>query len=59
LVIEDESKIPKEYMKEIVETVLDKDRLKEDLAIGPIEGAKLEESFALKTYVNTPNRKAK
>lgn len=50
LIIEDESKIPKEYKQDVITTKVDKDRLREDLAVGPIDGAHLEESFSLKIY---------
>jgi len=59
LVVDDEAKIPKEYYKTVITESLDKEKLKEDLAIGKIEGAHLEESFSLKTYANVPKKKEK
>lgn len=59
LVVENESLIPKEYQRVVTTTSLDKERIKEDLAIGPIAGCKLEESFSLKTYAASPSKKGK
>lgn len=52
LVIEDEKAIPKEYKAEVITVEVQKDKLLEDLKIGSVEGARLEESFSLRTYVN-------
>lgn len=59
VVIEDESLIPDDYYKSEIVHTLQKDKLKGDLEIGPIPGAKLEESFSLKTYAATPAKKGK
>lgn len=54
LVIEDESKIDAAYKTVISETVIDKERVKEDLRLGvPVAGAKLEQGFSLRTYANS------
>jgi hypothetical protein len=50
LIVDDEGKSPKEYKREVVTIEVDKDRLRDDLSIGPIEGAHLEESYSLRTY---------
>lgn len=54
LIVEDEKLIPKEYFVQTISTTLEKDRLLEDLKIGQIPGAKLEPSYSLRDYVNTP-----
>ena len=61
LIIEDDKVIPKDYFVQVTETVLEKDRLLEDLKIGEVAGARLEPSFSLRSYVNTPKatKKAK
>lgn len=48
LVIENEELIPKDYKKEVVKIEIDKDRLKEDLKIGKVEGCKLEIGTSLR-----------
>lgn len=53
VVITEEDAIPREYFKEKTEFVLDKDRLKDDLSIGPVPGAELKQSVALRVYANT------
>jgi hypothetical protein len=58
MVVLDEDAIPREYFEEITVTQLNKSRLRDDLAIGPVPGAKLEESFALRTYANNQIKKA-
>lgn len=52
VVIVDEKLIPKEYKKEIITYQIEKERLKSDLEIGVVPGAKLEESFSLRAYAN-------
>lgn len=52
LVIEDEKLIPKEYKVQVISEEIEKDRLTEDLKIGSVSGAKLEETFSLRKYVN-------
>lgn len=54
----DESKVPEIYKRQIVSTVIDKDKISEDLKIGvPVEGASLQEVFALKSYMNKTRKK--
>lgn len=57
LVIDDESIIPKEYKIEIIATELQKDILLEDLKLGEVAGAHLEDSCSLRSYVNGPKTK--
>ena len=52
LVIEDEKLVPKEYKQETVMIEVKKDLLTEDLKIGSVPGARLEESVSLRKYVN-------
>lgn len=52
LVIDDEKLVPKDYKVEVVTTEVQKDKLAEDLKIGSVAGAHLEESFSLRKYVN-------
>ena len=52
LVILDEKLIPKEYKVQVIIDELQKDRLTEDLKIGTVPGASLEETFSLRKYVN-------
>jgi hypothetical protein len=59
VVIEDESLIPDDYYKSEIVHTLQKDKLKGDLEIGPIPGARLEESVSLKTYAATTTKKGK
>lgn len=59
LVLEDETLIPRDYIKQVYVESIDKDRLKEDLAFGPIPGAHLEESYSLRPYANTPSKSKK
>lgn len=50
LIIDDESLLT-EYTRPVTETVLDKDRIKQDLELGvPVEGAHLEQSYSLRKY---------
>jgi hypothetical protein len=59
-VIDDEAKIDMVYKREIKEIVVDKKAILEDLKQGlPVVGAKLEESFSLRAYIKSPNKKAK
>jgi len=52
-VIINESLVPKEYTREVVEIKIDKDRIAEDLKIGvPIPGCHLEDVFAFRSSVN-------
>ena len=53
VVIDDEAVIPKEYLKTVTTYSVDKTKLREDLAIGSIAGAHLEETVSLRTYGNT------
>lgn len=57
LVIDDEGAIPREYYQSITIEQLNKDRLKDDLAIGPVPGAQLRESFSLRSYANNKIKK--
>lgn len=57
LIVEDEAQIPKEYFVQTISTTLEKDRLLEDLKIGQVAGCKLEPSFSLRSYVNSPKGK--
>lgn len=59
VVIFAEEVIPTEYKKEVTTIVVDKDKLREDLSIGLVSGAKLEQSYSLRTYANTPKQKSK
>lgn len=59
VVIEDDSLIPKDYKKEVIKYEIKKERLRGDLEIGPVPGAKLEKSYSLKTYAATPAKKGK
>lgn len=53
LVIEDEKAISKEYKKEIIETVIDKESILESLNNGfEVEGARLEQGYALRRFLN-------
>lgn len=48
-----EEDVPKEYFKEKITLVPDKERIRQDLELGvPVAGAILEESFALRPYPN-------
>lgn len=54
----DESLINGVYKKEKIETVLDKDSIKEDLVKGiPVDGCELVEGFTLRKYVNKGGKK--
>ncbi len=47
----DESKVPDQYKVEVIERVIQKDRIKEDLDMGiAVEGASLEASYSLRPY---------
>lgn len=48
VVIEDETALAKEYFDEVVTHKLNKTRVSEDLKLGSVKGAHLEESFALR-----------
>lgn len=51
LLIENESQLPFEYKKDVVETVIDNKKIKEHLVAGlPVDGARLEQTVALKKY---------
>lgn len=52
LVILDEKLIPKEYKIQVITDEVQKDRLSEDLKIGSVPGAILEETYSLRKYVN-------
>ncbi|MGZ3770043.1 MAG: siphovirus Gp157 family protein [Bdellovibrio sp.] len=58
LIIEDESMVPVEFKHEIVTTEIDKKALKDALLKGELPGAKLVPGFSLRSYANTPERKA-
>jgi Siphovirus Gp157 len=60
LVIEDEEMIPVEYKEVVIETVILKDKLKEDLKKDiEIPGARIEPTSSVRTYANIPERKTK
>lgn len=53
VVIQNEELIPDGYTHEVVTRKIDKDRIREDLALGiPVEGATLVESFSLRSSIN-------
>jgi hypothetical protein len=58
-VVEDEAQIDESYKSVETFTKIDKKRIAEDLKIGvPVRGARLEYNRSLRSYANTPNRKA-
>jgi len=52
LIIDNEAIIPDDYKIQIFVKELDKDKLRSDLVTAEIPGARLEESFSLKSYAN-------
>ena len=50
LVIDNEQEIPKEFFNEVITLKLDKDKLRNALKNGPIDGAHLEKNRALRIY---------
>lgn len=54
LVIDELAAIPTEYFEQVVQNELQKDKLTEDLKIGEVPGAHLEDSFSLRSYANSP-----
>lgn len=56
LIVENEEFL-KDYFKEVKTMVLEKDKLTEDLKIGEVKGARLEDSFSLRTYANNSQKK--
>lgn len=55
VLVTDEDAIPREYFEEVTEFVLKKDRLSEDLKIGEVPGAVLDQTMTLRSFVNSPN----
>lgn len=53
VVIEDEKLIPEDYKTKVITEKVDKSRLSADLQMGPIPGAKLQEGFHLRAFVNS------
>ncbi len=50
LVVDDLTKLS-DYMKQKIEMVLDKDRVKQDIELGvPVDGAHIEQSYSLRKY---------
>lgn len=56
VVIVDETLIPEDYKKEVIKYEIEKERLRGDLEIGAVPGARLEKSYSLKTYPATPQK---
>lgn len=55
VVIKDLNKIPPQF-KQVIQTIeIDKDKLKEALTQGPVEGAELKKGYSLRAYVNKNN----
>jgi hypothetical protein len=50
LVIEDEKKIPTEYITQTIVTTVDKAAIKEALKSGPVDGVRLEKGHSLRSY---------
>jgi len=59
LVIEDAEMVPVEFKTEVIETVIDKKKLKDAAEKGEVPGARIEPGSSLRTYANTPEKKAK
>ena len=54
LIIQDESKVPEKYKKQILITEVEKELLRQDLETGmEIEGAYLEPAHSLRSYIKT------
>jgi len=57
LVISDEDQVPREYWVTETITKIDKNKVKEDLALGvPVAGAKLQESYSLRKYAQKASK---
>lgn len=48
VVVDDESALPNGYFEEIITKRLSKTKLSEDLVLGPVEGAHLEQGYSLR-----------
>lgn len=58
VVVDDEALVENLYKKEKIEIVIDKKRICEDLKMGvPVVGARLEQTYSLRKYANTPKKK--
>jgi hypothetical protein len=59
LVIDDADMVPVEFKSEVVETVIDKKKLKDAAASGNVPGAHVEPGFSLRMFANVPDKKKK
>jgi hypothetical protein len=60
VVIQNESQIPLEYIKQEIVEKIDKKKIAENLKAGKaVSGAVLEQSFSLRKYANTPSKDKK
>lgn len=59
LVIDDAEIVPVEFKSEVIETVIDKKKLKDAASKGEVPGARVEPGFSLRMFANTPERKTK
>lgn len=58
LIIRDEERIPVQYIKQVISSVIDKDMIRADLDKGnSVAGAELESSFGLRAYANKQTEK--
>lgn len=59
LVIDDAEMVPVEFKSEVIETVIDKKKLKDAASKGEVPGARVEPGFSLRMFANTPEKKVK
>lgn len=59
LVIDDAEMVPVEFKSEVIETVIDKKKLKDAASKISIPGAHIEPGFSLRMFANTPDKKTK